>query len=303
MEILKWLESIRVPVLNEFMLLVTRFGEETIFLVAAMTVLWCVNKRKSYYLLAVGFLGLIANQALKLSFRIPRPWVADPNFTILEQAREAASGYSFPSGHTQTAVGTFGSIAYTTKNRVIKYLCVAVCILVPISRMYIGVHTPLDVSVAAAMAVLLVYFLRPVAGEKGDKLMPWLLGGMVVCAVAFWAFVEFFPFPADIDLHNYESGISNAYKFLGAIVGFAVVYIVDEKWLHFEVKAVWWAQIMKVAIGFGLVLAVKSGLKAPINSLVGAEIGSAVRYFLIVIVAGILWPLSFKFFKALGNKE
>lgn len=303
MEILHWFESIRVPVLNEFMLLITRFGEETIFLVAAMTVLWCVDKRKSYYLLAVGFLGLIANQVLKLTFRIPRPWVLDKNFTILEQAREAATGYSFPSGHTQTAVGTFGSIAYTTKNRTIKYLCVAICILVPISRMYIGVHTLLDVSVASAMAVLLVYFLKPVAGEKGNKIMPWMLGGMIACAAAFWAFVEFFPFPADIDAHNYASGVSSAYKFLGAIIGFAIVYIVDEKWLHFEVKAVWWAQIIKVALGFALVLAVKSGLKAPINSLIGEEIGSAVRYFLIVVVAGILWPLSFKFFKVLGNKE
>ena len=303
MEILHWFESIRIPVLNEFMLLITRFGEETIFLVAAMTVLWCVDKRRSYYLLAVGFLGLIANQVLKLTFRIPRPWVLDKNFTILEQAREAATGYSFPSGHTQTAVGTFGSIAYTAKNRAIKYLCVAICILVPISRMYVGVHTPLDVTVATAMAVLLVYFLKPVAGENGDKWMPWMLGGMVACAAAFWAFVEFFPFPADIDAHNYASGVSSAYKFLGAIVGFAIVYIVDQKWLHFEVKAVWWAQIIKVIIGFALVLAVKSGLKAPINGLIGEEIGSAVRYFLIVIVAGVVWPLSFKYFKGLGNKE
>jgi hypothetical protein len=126
---------------------------------------------------------------------------------------------------------------------------------------------------------------------------------MIVCALIFWAYVELFPFPADIDPHNYESGVSNAYKFLGAIVGFAIVYIVDEKWLHFEVKAVWWAQIIKVAIGLALVLAVKSGLKAPINAIVGASVGSAVRYFLIVVVAGILWPLSFKFFKGLGNKE
>ena len=303
MELLYWFESIRMPVLDEFMLLITRFGEETIFLVAALTMLWCVDKRKSFYLLAVGFLGLIANQVLKITCRIPRPWVQDPNFTILEQAREAAAGYSFPSGHTQTAVGTFGCLAYSTKNRAIKAASVAICILVPVSRMYIGVHTPLDVSVAAVMALLLVYFLYPMAGDNSKKWMPWVLGGMIIASLAFWGYIELFPFPADMDAHNYESAVSNAYKFLGAIVGFAIVYIVDQKWLHYEVKAVWWAQIIKVAIGFGLVLAVKSGLKAPINALVGASAGSAVRYFLIVIVAGILWPLSFKFFKGLGNKE
>ena len=303
MEVLYWLEGIRIPVLNEVMLLITRFGEETIFLVAALVMLWCVDKRRSYYLLAVGFLGLIGNQVLKIGFRIPRPWVLDKNFTILEQAREAASGYSFPSGHTQTAVGTFGSIAYTAKNRIIKYLCVAVCVLVPISRMYVGVHTPMDVTVAAAMAVLLIYFLKPVAGEKSGKLMPWLLGAMVICALGFLAYVELYPFPESIDPHNYASAVGNAYKFLGAIFGFAIVYTIDEKWLHFEVKAVWWAQIIKVAIGFVLVLAVKSGLKAPINALMGESVGAAIRYFLIVVVAGILWPLSFKFFKTLGKKE
>ncbi len=303
MELLYWFESIRFPILDEIMLLLTRFGEETLFLVAAMTMLWCVDKRKSYYLLAVGFLGLISNQFLKITFRIPRPWVLDPEFTILEQAREAAAGYSFPSGHTQTAVGTFGCIAASVKNRTVKALCIAVCILVPITRMYIGVHTPLDVCVAAAMAVLLILVLKPVAGEKHEKWMPLVLGGMIVASLAFWGYIELFPFPADIDEHNYASAVSNAYKFLGAIIGFAVVYIVDKKWLQYEVKAVWWAQIIKVAIGFGLVLIVKSGLKAPINAIVGASAGSAVRYFLIVIVAGILWPLSFKYFKRLGNKE
>ncbi len=303
MEVLYWLESIRVSALDTFMLLVTRFGEETIFLLVALSMLWCVNKRHSYYLLAVGFLGLISNQVLKLSFRIPRPWVLDPDFTIVEKAREAATGYSFPSGHTQTAVGTFGSIAAVTRNRVIRMGCILIAVLVPVSRMYLGVHTPLDVSVAAAMALVLIFLMRPVAGEKSKVLMPWLLGFMLLCAGAFIGFVELFPFPADIDPHNLESGIGAAYKFFGAIAGFVVVYIVDEKWLKFPVKAVWWAQILKVVLGLIPVLAVKAGLKAPLNALLGESLGAAVRYGLIVLVAGILWPLTFKWFGRLGHKE
>ena len=108
MELLYFLEKIRVPGLNEFMLLITQFGEETAFLVLALILFWCVDKYKGYYILSVSFLGILANQFLKLLFRVPRPWVLDENFTILEQAREAAGGYSFPSGHTQTAVGAFG---------------------------------------------------------------------------------------------------------------------------------------------------------------------------------------------------
>lgn len=297
------LEDLRMPILNEFMLAITYFGDEIAFLVTALVLFWCVDKRKGYYILSVGFIGTLANQLMKLWFRIPRPWVMDPNFTILEQAREAASGYSFPSGHTQSAVGTFGSIAATTKNKVVRVGAIAIAVLVPFSRMYIGVHTPLDVLVAAAMAVLLIFGLRPVIFGREGKYIPWLLGIMTVLAVLFLSFVEFYPFPADIDPHNMASGVKNAYTLLGTLLGFLIVYVVDEKWLHFPVKAVWWAQILKIAIGLGLVLAVKSGLKTPLNALFGESVGRAVRYFLLVIMAGTVWPLSFTWFSKLGAKE
>ena len=301
MEFLYLLESIRVPVLDWFMLLITQLGEETAFLVAALVLFWCVDKRKGYYILAVGFVGTLLNQFMKLWFRIPRPWVLDENFTILEQAREAASGYSFPSGHTQSSVGTFGAIAYTTKNRWLRICCIVVAVLVPFSRMYIGVHTPLDVLVAVAMAVALIFVMRPIVLGQGKDNMPWVMGVMLVLALAFLCYVEFYPFPADIDPHNMASGVKNAYTLLGALLGFVVVYYVDTKYLNFPVKAVWWAHILKVAGGLALVLAVKSGLKVPLNFLFGEAAGRAVRYMLIVLVAGILWPLTFRWFSRLGS--
>lgn len=303
MEFLYLLERIRIPVLNEFMLLITQLGEETAFLVVALVLFWCVDKYKGYYVLSVGFLGTLANQFMKLWFRIPRPWVLDEKFTILEQAREAASGYSFPSGHTQSAVGTFGSVAYTTKNKWVRIFAAVIAVLVPFSRMYIGVHTPLDVGVAVLIALILILALRPVVFGRNGKNMPFVLAGMSVLAVAYLCYVEFYPFPVDIDAHNLESGIENAYTLLGALIGFCVVYIVDEKWLNFSVKAVWWAQVLKVLFGLVLVLIVKSGLKAPLNILFGESVGRAVRYFAIVIVAGIVWPLSFRWFGKLKTKE
>ena len=297
------LENLRVPVLNEFMLAITYLGDEIAFLVTALILIWCADKRTGYYVLSVGFLGTIANQFMKLWFRIPRPWVLDENFTILEQAREGASGYSFPSGHTQSSVGTFGAIAYTTKHKVLRWVCIAAVILVPFSRMYLGVHTPLDVSVAALMAGVLIFALKPIILGENKWVFPIFLGIMVVVSVAFLCFVELYPFPADIDQHNMASGLKNAYTLIGSILGLVVVYIVDEKWLHFPTKAVWWVQLLKVGIGLCLVLAVKSGLKAPLELLFGELIGRAVRYFLIVIVSGIVWPLSFKWFAKLGNKE
>lgn len=111
MELLYALESIRTPFLDKLMGLVTNLGGEAVFIVAAIVVFWCLNKSCGYYMMTVGFAGTIINQFLKLWFRIPRPWVKDPNFTIVESARAEATGYSFPSGHTQNAFAVFGSPA------------------------------------------------------------------------------------------------------------------------------------------------------------------------------------------------
>lgn len=304
MELLYFFEKIRIPGLNEFMLAITTLGEETAFLVIALVLFWCVDKYVGYYTLSVGFIGTIANQFLKLWFRIPRPWVLDENFTILEQAREGAGGYSFPSGHTQSAVGTFGAIAATTKNRKICITAIVIAALVAISRMYIGVHTPLDVGVSVLLAVVLVFALRPLVFKNRKIGMPILLGAMILMAVGYLCFVEFYKFPAEVlATENYAHGLENAYTLLGALVGLVIVYIVDEKWLNFSVKAVWWAQVLKVIIGLGLVLAVKAGMKGMLNSIFGELVGRSVRYGLIVIMAGILWPLSFRWFAKLGKKE
>ncbi len=296
MEFLHWLENIRMPVLNEIMLGITYLGDEIAFLVIALILFWCVDKRRGYYILSVGFIGTMANQFMKLWFRIPRPWVLDSTLNPLEQALEGAGGFSFPSGHTQTSVGTFGGIAYTAKNKVVKIVSLIIAVLVPFSRMYVGVHTPLDVGVAAVMAVVLIFLVKPFVTSRKGKLFPVLMAIMTVLAVGYLCFVELYPFPADIDPERLASGVRNAYTMMGCLIGLLVVYIVDEKWLHFPVKSVWWAQIIKVVVGLLLVLAIKSGAKEILNTLFGEYIGRGVRYFLMVIMAGIVWPLSFKLF-------
>lgn len=303
MELLYFLERIRIPVVNEFMLAITYLGDEIAFLAIALVLFWCIDKRQGYFILSVGFIGTLLNQFLKLWFRIPRPWVLDDEFTILEQAREGASGYSFPSGHTQSSVGTFGSIAYTTKHKIVRIISIIIAVLVPFSRMYIGVHTPADVFVSVFIALFFIFVLHPVIYKNNGKAMPALIAVMSLAAVAYLCFVELYPFPADVDPENLASGIKNAYTLIGALTGLIVVYIVERKWIKFPTKAIWWAQILKVIIGLVIVLALKSGLNTPLVLLLGEKLGRAVRYFVLVIVAGAVWPLSFNWFANLGYKE
>lgn len=303
MEFLRLLEEIRTGWLNGIMLAVTYLGSEIIFLAVALIFFWCVDKTRGYYLMSVGFVGTILNQFLKLYCRIPRPWVQDPQFTIVEEARAGADGYSFPSGHTQSAVGTYGSIAYTSRNRWVQALCVAVAALVAFSRMYLGVHTPMDVGVSVVIGVVLIFALRPLFYKESGKYIPWMLGFMTALAVGFLLYVEFCPFPEEMDGENLASGMKNAYTLLGALLGMVVVYIVDERWLHFPIKAIWWAQLLKLIPGIALVLGVKTVLTQPMTALFGFYWGRLVRYFLTVVVAGSLWPLTFSWFSKLGNKS
>lgn len=302
MQFLYFFERIRTPIIDEFMLFVTQLGEETAFLVLALIVFWCVDKYKGYYILGVGFIGTIFNQFLKLCFRIPRPWVIDGGFQIVERAREAASGYSFPSGHTQSAVGTFGSLAYITKNSWVRWSAIIIAVLVPFSRMYLGVHTPLDVFVSVAIAVLLIFTLEPVVLGVNHRKLPILITIMVLVGIAFMTFVHLYPFPSDIDPHNLESGYKNAYTLVGALAGMLIVYIADEKWLHFPTEAPLCAQVLKIALGLILVLVIKTGLKAPLNFMLGEAIGRSVRYCLVVVFAGVIWPLTFRTFQKISKK-
>ncbi|MBR4062104.1 MAG: phosphatase PAP2 family protein [Clostridia bacterium] len=310
MSFLYLLEEIRNPVLDFLFSIVTLFGEETVFMAVGMIVFWCVNKQKGYYLLSVGFVGTVINQFLKITFRIPRPWVKDPNFTIVESAREAASGYSFPSGHTQTSVGLFGGLALKFRNRAIKIASIALCVLVPLSRMYLGVHTPADVGVSIVIALVLIFALAPLfeKAEKSPKVMYALLFSLTGIMLAYLLFISFWSFPEEVfhvdNVHNYTSAVKNAYTLTGCMLGFLVVYTVDLKWLKFDTKAVWWVQLIKIAGGLVLVLAVKEILRAPLAAILPENTWARmIRYFLMVVTAGTLWPITFKYFAKLGGKK
>ncbi len=302
MELLYLLEKCRMPGLNEFFLAITKLGEETAFLIIGLIVFWCVGKRQGYYLLSVGLAGSITSQLMKIICRVPRPWVLDPKFTILEQAREAAGGYSFPSGHTQSAVGTFGAISVFAKRKWVKALCILLALLVGLSRMYIGVHTPQDVLVGAGLSVLCLLVFYPLMLGKKDRTLPGLIL-LTLLSIGYLAYMELTQFPADIDAHNLGSAMKNAYTLLGCAAGLLVVYPIEKKYVRYCVKAVWWAQLLKVALGLVLVLAVKEGLRAPLELLFGGHLAArAVRYFLIVLAAGLLWPLTFRYFEKMGRR-
>ena len=159
-----------------------------------------------------------------------------------------------------------------------------------------------DVIVGALTSLVLILALRKCVNSHSG--MKALIALMIAAAIGLLVFVEKYPFPADTDAHNLESGLKNAYTMIGCMTGVAIVYTGERKFVNFSTAAVWWAQILKAVLGLAVVLVVKEGLRAPLEALLGDPLPArAVRYFLIVVTAGLIWPLSFRFFAKLGRKR
>ncbi len=311
MDFLKTLEGIRFPLLDKLMQGVTFLGEETVFMAVAILLFWCVDKWKGYYILSVGFVGTVLNQWMKLIFRVPRPWVRDPSFTVVESAKSGATGYSFPSGHTQNAVGTFCGIARTAKRSWLRWVMLALALLVGFSRMYLGAHYPSDVGAAMGMAVILVIALEPVLrrAKESPKFMYGFLGCMTLLALAYLAFLLLWSFPAEVrvmdpvtGISNYDEGLKNAWTLLGCLLGLIAAYTADRK-TNFSEKAPLPGQICKAVLGLAILIGLRVVLKKLFGLISDDLCWNALRYFCMVFFAGAVWPLSFPFWAKLGAKK
>lgn len=306
MDFLKLLEGIRTPLLDGVFSIVTYLGDELVFMAGVLLILWCINKKWGYRLFIIGLTGSMLNQLLKAMFTVPRPWIIDPEFTIVESAREAATGYSFPSGHTQSAATFFGGIAAWRRSTKATVVCTLLVLITGFSRMYLGVHTPADVltSLATGLVTVLVFswaFSRSGNSQNGK----YAIGGAALAlAVILLCYVSFAPKGANNVAEFDAHGVKNGYTMLGTMLGLCAAYLLDEKHIQYEIKAVWWAQALKYIIGLGILVAIKSGIKAPLLALFNGNVAAdGVRYFIMTLFGGAVWPLTFKWWGRLGTNN
>ncbi len=299
MRFLYWLEGIRSPLLDALAQLVTHLGGEFVFMAAAIIVFWCVSKRCGYFMLTVGFAGTLINQFLKLLFAVPRPWIRDPLFTIVESARAGAAGYSFPSGHAQNAFAALGAPAMFAKKKVVRFALFFGVAAVAFSRMYLGVHTLVDVGASVLIGAGLVIAFFPVFRDMDHR-----PGRMTALCFVFTslaaAYIPFAPRFASGDPQELALGVKNGWIMLFCGAALIIVWYSDSNRLKFPVTAPLWAQIVKVCAGFGIILLIRSGLKQPLHDLFGGSgLSDGVRYFFIIIFAGFIWPMTFRWFSQL----
>ena len=127
---------------------------------------------------------------------------------------------------------------------------------------------------------------------------------MLIVSVIYTAFVELHAWPADIDPDNLASGIKNGWTLTGCSAAMLIACIIDRKKINFETKAPFLAQVIKIAVGLGIALLLKSVLKAPLDALFnGAGIARALRYFIMVMFAAVVWPLCFPFITKITTRK
>jgi len=287
MEILKILEGIRAPFFDTLFSLITHLGEETIAMVVICVIFWCFDKRTAYTIGIAYFISGLSVQGMKICFRIDRPWVIDPAFHPVQSAIGNATGYSFPSGHTQSATTLFCALGAKTKNRPIKAACLLVAILVAFSRMYLGVHTLLDVSVAFVISLLFVFLaVRFLASDSADKKRELIISVFM----AVFAGAVIFLASALFSAGKIEQGyLSDCLKAAGAGVGFAAGMYVERIYINFSVNAKnVLLQVLKFIIGIAVVLLIKEGMKLALGDNLAVD---TVRYFLMTIWVTALFPL------------
>ena len=288
------IEGIRTPFLDTLIGLLTRLGEETIGIILLCLIFWCISKKIGYVMGIAFFLSGLTVQGMKICFRIERPWVIDPSFEPVPGAKEYATGYSFPSGHTQSAAAFYGSLGAQVKQRYWKAILFAIPVIVAFSRMYLGVHTLLDVAVSLIITFLLIWLTVKVfsSGTESKKRSLVISSVIVLYTIIVIIIAAVLYNNGTIE----DKNIADCLKAAGAGIGFAVGMYIESVYIKFSVKTksiIW--QPVKFIIGIAGVLAFQEGLKLIIGT---GLVVDTIRYFLMISWVTVLYPLLIKRFFA-----
>jgi undecaprenyl-diphosphatase len=299
MEILHMIAEIRSPFLDAIVGLITRLGEQELLIVFLCILYWCVDKKLAYKLATVFFLSSLTVQGAKVTVRIERPWVLDPSFNPVDGAIARATGYSFPSGHTQAGAAFFGTLGAHFKQVYLKIIFFALVILVAFSRMYLGVHTLLDVAVSIAISIVFIIItFKLFSGDMQCRKRLLAISLFILLYAIANIIYAFVLYSNDIVEQAFVTDLLVA---ACAAAGFAVGMFVESAYIKFSIKTKNIAmQIVKTLIGVLGLLAVLEGLRFVLGASIPATM---TRYFLLPIWMMVIYPLIIKRFLTAEARE
>lgn len=157
MEGVRWLQQLFGPEAYPWFLALTYFGSSAVLWGLIGLLYWLVNPRLGRRLAVVLGFGFVVNQILKDIIETPRPYDLDPVLAT-EFAQTTGGGGGFPSGHTQNAAAFWPSLAVYFRRRWLWGVSLSLIVAVALSRLYLGVHSPVDVIGGAVIGILLALY-------------------------------------------------------------------------------------------------------------------------------------------------
>ena len=171
---LLWLQGLRES-LPEFVEVIAALfsdviGAGIVTMVVPLLVYWLLDRHDGLAILLSFGIGSMANQLIKAILCVPRPWLLDERVQPAERALSHATGYSFPSGHSQGAFSVYVALAWIKRHAhvLISLLLVLMTLLTGLSRNFLGVHTPQDVLVAFGIGLVGIAIALPLARKLQD---------------------------------------------------------------------------------------------------------------------------------------
>lgn len=148
----------RTDALDVLMVGVTALGYEFFYTLLLPLILWSGRKKYALYIAPAFTLSVFINATAKVAFTSPRPSLALLNTEIHPlYLFHLETGNGLPSGHTQGAVAFYFLLAMLVKNRLLKVLLFTVAVLMPFSRLYMGVHFAADIIAGILLAAPVVF--------------------------------------------------------------------------------------------------------------------------------------------------
>ena len=279
LQFLKWLESIRTGFLTAVFEGITILGEETLIILLVVALWFAVDSRLAQKVFFVTICSTGLNGVVKNIAQVPRPF--DKGITPVRQ--ETATGFSFPSGHTQNFATCSTLFAIQLKKKWFTVLVSVLMALVAFSRLYLGVHYPSDVIVGLAFGIGMAFL--------GNYLFEYFKDEKKLYLAVFAIFVPFIVYFLIVANERF----ADFFKVFGMMGGLTLIGFLQKKDNPISYDVAWWKKLIRIVIGVAIAFALKEGLKVlKMGNLHIDLMLDTLRYFAVVFAVGYLCPLLFK---------
>ena len=270
---------------------------------------WCQDKKAGCIMAFSLSVGSLANHILKLTFCIERPWLLDARITPPEIAIRNQGGYSFPSGHAQLAAGyLIGTAVWAGRKKALSALCIIALILIGFSRVYLGVHTLLDVLAGVLEAAVLLWLFSRLINWFWDdaKRTAFVSAALVVIAMASAVYFFMKPYPLHFDtsgklLTDPKNMIT--LSGVGATIGFAAGLYLERRFIRFSTAVPPKVKITRLIVGIIVYLPLYYFGTTLMSMIVSSLLFGLIFNIILWLFTLAGYPLLFKKIKALGGCE